>query len=71
MGYPATKFVLSSDTDIVLEVSEEYFTYREKGMACEYPVKYQVGRDYRLECIGSVNDKGELVDYIDARKKFT
>lgn len=58
-------------------VTEAYWKWREKGMACEYPVRYPVGKSVhnRGKCICSLaetKEKGiyEILDYIDSRKKL-
>jgi hypothetical protein len=54
--------------------TEEYWNWREKGMACPYPVRYPVGIHYRTRCKYSLWEKEKGVfyelDYIEARKKI-
>ncbi len=63
-------------------LTNEYIKWREKGMKCEYPVRYPVGFNSRHTCLGSISNFQynkaildptyipKMMDYITARKNI-
>jgi len=60
------------DKDNNLNLTNEYYSWRKKGMFNPYAVRYPVGFDHRTQCIGSLKNKNDdqLLDYIQARKEI-
>lgn len=55
------------------ELTPEYHAWREKGMRCEYGVRYPVGytKQARAACLYAFRDgKDEKLDYVEARVKI-
>lgn len=53
-------------------VTEDYWSWRQKGMDSVRAVRYPVGAENRHTCLGSILNKEEpqLLNYVDARKKI-
>jgi hypothetical protein len=68
--HPAETHVIYSKGGI--EMTEEYYAWRKKGMFNEYAVRYPVGFKHRTKCIGSLKNKDDdqMLGYIDARKQI-
>ncbi len=50
----------------------EYWQWRRKGMECQYPVRYPIGRTKTHLCRGTIigtPDTYENINYVEARKK--
>jgi hypothetical protein len=54
------------------ELTPAYWQWREKGMNCEYHIRYPVGFKHRYECLYAIRDQNDLtkLDYIEARKEI-
>lgn len=53
------------------EPNDKYWKWRQKGMENKYPVRYPVGKSrHRALCICAIDDNGNRLDYIQARKQI-
>jgi len=52
------------------KLTKEYFEWRKKLMDNPWPVRYPVGLNYRHKCLYSIDDDGNKLNYIEARKKI-
>jgi hypothetical protein len=70
-SHPAETHV--KETENGWEIQDAYWDWREKGMSCEYPIRYPVGysASARASCLFSLeNEEGDPLDYVEARKKI-
>lgn len=70
--YPRSSTVIwerKEETHVVGGVlTDEYWEWRRDGFSAEYPIRYPVGKKHRVECLYSVDEKGNNHDYVSARK---
>ena len=50
--------------------TEAYWKWRNAGFHNPYPVRYPVGYKHRSECLCSISEAGEILGYVEARKKI-
>lgn len=63
-NWPAEQHVVGTT------VNQNYWRWRQAGMNNPYPVRYPVGFYQRKNCICSISDQGEALDYVGSRKKI-
>lgn len=61
--WPAEKHVHSTG-----EISSKYYEWREAGFKAPDAIRYPVGKGYTQNCICSIDDEGNQLDYVEARK---
>ncbi len=70
--HSSEKHAVVTDEEVTMEPA--YFTWREKGFKCKYPVRYPVGYHGRHKCIFALANKNDgtvdltPLDYIESRK---
>ena len=59
-------------TNVEGQPNEKYWSWREKGMKCPYPVRWPVGKVHSKKCLYSISsdDHTKRLDYIEARKEI-
>ena len=79
---PSHKVLTSKEFRIKFVPTLDYKLWRQKGMECEYPVRYPVGFNDRRSCIGSIKSSEynkcvldekyapKLLSYVEARKEI-